>query len=303
MKHPTIGFALFRLASLCYGGPGPIAETEITFQGAGPNPPEYTLVVPCNGVTFTIHNPLSVSHIISNDLTANCACTFNGIDGSITSTFENEEVDVGSPQTQVSGSCGVIFPDRKPRRRATKEVEARQVPVETITFQGAGPNPPEYSLTVPCDGSNFLTDNLLSVSQIITDGTVECACSFFGIDGSVTFTFDNDEVDVGPPQTQVSGSCSAIKHGLNPRQTATLEAYGLFFGAGPDPPTYSQYFPANGVVQPITNPLSVSQISLSDGINCTFFGVDGSVTHVSTEEPVDVGPPQAQVAGVCEPVE
>ena len=59
MKSPTIGFALLHLASLCYGAPGPIAETEITFQGAGPNPPEYKLEVPCNGATFTISMLLS----------------------------------------------------------------------------------------------------------------------------------------------------------------------------------------------------------------------------------------------------
>ena len=56
MKISTTGFTLLHLAFLCNGapGPGPVAETEITFQGAGPNPPQYTLEVPCNGVTFTI---------------------------------------------------------------------------------------------------------------------------------------------------------------------------------------------------------------------------------------------------------
>ena len=111
-----------------------------------------------------LDNQLSVSHIISNDVTANCACTFNGIDGSVTSTFEDEEVDVGPPQQQVSGSCDVIFPDRKPRRRATMKIKARQVPFETITFQGAGPNPPEYNLTVPCD------DTVFSTSMLVTSG-------------------------------------------------------------------------------------------------------------------------------------
>lgn len=53
----------------------------------------------------------------------------------------------------------------------------------------------------------LISDNPLSVSHIITDLPVDCACTFSGIDGSVTTTLSNEEVDVGPPQTQVSGVC------------------------------------------------------------------------------------------------
>ncbi len=48
------------------------------------------------------------------------------------------------------------------------------------------------------------------------------------------------------------------------------------------------------------NTLSVSQISSPGGAACTFFGVDGSDTFIYGEETVDVGPPQAQVSGVCD---
>ena len=103
-----------------------------------------------------------MSHIISNDLTANCACTFNGVDGSVTSTFEDEEVDVGPPQTQVSGVCEVVSPSLKSRQPAVVAIKARQEGFEaTLTFQGAGPNPPEYTLTVPCDDSTFTIGMLL----------------------------------------------------------------------------------------------------------------------------------------------
>lgn len=50
----------------------------------------------------------------------------------------------------------------------------------------------------------------------------------------------------------------------------------------------------------LANPLSISHISSStDGIDCTFHGVDNSVTSVSGVASVDVGPPQTQVSGTC----
>ena len=206
MKSSTISLAFLHLASLCYGAPGSAYvkarqegfEATITFQGAGPNPPEYTLTVPCDESTFTtskllssvpltkpnvfrnvssqdlrndirkvlipiLDNPLSVSHIIAND-TRTCLCTFNGIDGSITTMLGDGEVDVGPPQTQVSGNCGAVFPPR--RQRAVAAAEARQVIEGEIRFLGAGPNPPEYDLNVPCDGSTFFTSMLLSFNPL-----------------------------------------------------------------------------------------------------------------------------------------
>ena len=187
-------------------------------------------------LTFISDNPLSVSHIISDD-TRTCLCTLNGIDGSVTTTFGNETVDVGPPQAQVSGNCGAVFPNKKTRQLAVNEVKARSVIEGVIRFIGAGPNPPEYDLNVACDGSTFFTsmllssepfdcldisfgnitigtenadmllDNALSISHIHSDVPNDCACTFSGIDGSVTSTVGVDDVDVGPPQTQVSGVC------------------------------------------------------------------------------------------------
>ena len=51
---------------------------------------------------------------------------------------------------------------------------------------------------------------------------------------------------------------------------------------------------------PVDNTLSVSKISSPGGAECTFFGIDGSHTFIFGEETVDVGPPQAQVSGVCD---
>ena len=101
-----------------------------------------------------------------------------------------------------------------------------------------------------------MLDNSLNVSQIITriegNGTVDCACVFFGVDASFTGTLNNGEASVEPPQTHVDGSCSAITDALKPRQTPTIEAVATFIGAGPNPPTYSENFPANGIAQPIS---------------------------------------------------
>ncbi len=78
------------------------------------------------------------------------------------------------------------------------------------------PRKPKYysviALLVPCSyGLNWVlnihTDNTLSVSHISSPGGA--ACTFFGIDGSDTFIFGEETVDVGPPQAQVSGICDS----------------------------------------------------------------------------------------------
>ena len=50
-----------------------------------------------------------------------------------------------------------------------------------------------------------ITDNPLSVSHISLDGNA--ACTLHGIDDSVTTVTDGETVDVGPPQTQIWGTC------------------------------------------------------------------------------------------------
>ena len=122
-------------------------------------------------------------------------------------------------------------------------LQARQERLAVITFVGAGPNPPTYTLEEPADGSTFTigmfsllilplrklfergisadpltmnnpTDNPLSVSTIeigaggYGTGFLNLAgCTFYGADGSVTEVGDSSSTDVGPPQPQVSGTC------------------------------------------------------------------------------------------------
>ena len=65
MKTFAIGFALLELASISYAAPGSAsvvvrqtAQDVITFQGAGPNPPSYTLTEPNDGSIFRIGTSL-----------------------------------------------------------------------------------------------------------------------------------------------------------------------------------------------------------------------------------------------------
>ena len=51
----------------------------------------------------------------------------------------------------------------------------------------------------------IVADDPLSISHIVVNGRANCR--FFGVDGSNTAVGPFQTVDVGPPQTQVSGFC------------------------------------------------------------------------------------------------
>ena len=53
----------------------------------------------------------------------------------------------------------------------------------------------------------FIVDNPLSVSSIQAIGGA--VCTFFGADGSSTFIYGEQTVDVSPPQPQTSGICDS----------------------------------------------------------------------------------------------
>ena len=126
----------------------------------------------------------------------------------------------------------------------------RQVTTLVLTFYGAGENPPSYEVDVPLESEeNFQSFNIseslssithaagcylssskfsihayhvslgiiiltsvaanpLSVSSISLGGPGFCVIT--GVDGSETTVQGGDEVDVGPPQVQVSGVCSTF---------------------------------------------------------------------------------------------
>lgn len=133
-------------------------------------------------------------------------------------------VDVGPPQTQVTGSCQAQGSDSSPApptpRGTNPEPTGDQV---HVTFIGAADA--QFTQSFPSSGEwvqismsiyifrNAQTKTLigianpLSISHIQT-GTEGVTCVFNGVDNSVTTVIGTQLVDVGPPQTQISGSCA-----------------------------------------------------------------------------------------------
>ncbi|OJJ04875.1 hypothetical protein ASPVEDRAFT_153196 [Aspergillus versicolor CBS 583.65] len=170
---------------------------QITFIGAADA--QFTQDFPKDGSAVTITNPLSISHISSNN--PDVTCTFTGIDDSSTTTNGVAFVDVGPPQTQVQGSCKRIWhPEtRSPNGGAAREVE--------ITFTGAADA--QYKQSFPIDGGVSTIGESLSVSHI-SSSTGGVKCTFYGVDGSNTVVEGAQTVDVGPPQTQSAGHCAHL---------------------------------------------------------------------------------------------
>ncbi|KGO66604.1 hypothetical protein PITC_079760 [Penicillium italicum] len=174
-------------------------EVEITFVGAADA--QFTQSIPTDGSVVSIENPLSISHISSN--TAGVQCTFDGIDHSVTIVNGVQWVDVGPPQTQVTGSCQVPGSDSSPvPRDPNSDPTGDQV---DVTFIGAADA--QFTQSFPSSGEWVPIVNPLSISHIQT-GSEGVSCVFNGIDHSVTTVTGTQLVDVGPPQTQVSGSCA-----------------------------------------------------------------------------------------------
>ncbi|KAJ6125586.1 hypothetical protein N7471_012903 [Penicillium samsonianum] len=174
-------------------------QAEITFIGAADA--QFTQSIPTDGSVVSIKNPLSISHISSN--TAGVQCTFNGIDHSVTIVNGAQLVDVGPPQTQVTASCQAQGSHSSPAPPSTPgSTGGDQV---HVTFLGAANA--QFTQSFPSNGESVKIVNPLSISHIQTD-TKGVTCVFNGIDHSVTTVIGTQLVDVGPPQTQVSGSCA-----------------------------------------------------------------------------------------------
>lgn len=103
-------------------------------------------------------NPLSISHISSS--TSDIQCTFHGVDNSVTSISGVASVDVGPPQTQVSGTCSklegsdttpVIPPATPPTTPPTNPQEDPATTQVAVSFIGAADA--KFGQTFPVDGS------------------------------------------------------------------------------------------------------------------------------------------------------
>ncbi|CAI7668736.1 unnamed protein product [Penicillium viridicatum] len=177
-------------------------EVEITFVGAADA--QFTQSIPTDGSVVSIENPLSISHISSN--TAGVQCTFNGIDHSVTVVNGVQWVDVGPPQTQVTGSCQVQGSDSSPETPTPRDTNPAPTGDQVhVTFIGAADA--QFTQSFPSSGEWVQITNPLSISHIQTS-TEGVTCVFNGVDHSVTTVIGTQLVDVGPPQTQISGSCA-----------------------------------------------------------------------------------------------
>ncbi|KAJ5343946.1 hypothetical protein MYU51_002105 [Penicillium brevicompactum] len=186
MRTSTI-ISLFAVAAVASAIPVKRDDhVEITFIGAADA--QFTQSFPSDGSAVSITNPLSISKISSG--VNGFQCTFDGIDHSVTTVSGAETVDVGPPQTQLTGSCTPVN-DHPARGLAW------------VTFIGAADA--QFSQGFPTDGEWVQITNPLSISHIQSDAA-GVTCVFNGIDKSVT-TVSGGLVDVGPPQTQISGSC------------------------------------------------------------------------------------------------
>ncbi|KAL8796855.1 MAG: hypothetical protein Q9195_000938 [Heterodermia aff. obscurata] len=106
----------------------------------------------------------------------------------------------------ITAAMAMLFAQAHTSPIASK-AEARQFAAQ-ITFEGAPPDVAFYTASIIADGSVVPIYNPLSVSHIKSLGGA--TCTFYGIDGSVTTVVGAQTVDVGPPQTQTSGSCLAL---------------------------------------------------------------------------------------------
>ncbi|KAJ5725628.1 uncharacterized protein N7483_006985 [Penicillium malachiteum] len=250
-------------------------DVEITFIGAAGA--QFTQNFPTDSTATSISNVLSISHISSG--TDGVECTFTGVDSSSTTVDGVEEVDVGPPQTQVSGTCWNVYTTQRRSEDAW------------ITFIGAADA--EFSQSFPLDGTPTSISNVLSISHISSSSS-DVECTFTGVDGSSTTVDGVKQVDVGPPQTQVSGTC----HKLPAQRRRSSDVKVTFIGAADA--EFVQYFPTDSRPISISNVLSISHIEVdASGVTCTFDGIDNSVTTVTGPSTVDIGPPQTQVSGSC----
>ncbi|CAG7938914.1 unnamed protein product [Penicillium salamii] len=178
--------SVFAVAAIASAIPVKRDNVDITFIGAADA--QFTWSFPTDGSVVSISNPLSISHISSS--VDGVQCTFDGIDDSVTTVTGAQTVDVGPPQTQLTGSC-VLVNDHPARGLAW------------VTFIGAADA--KFGQGFPTDGEWVQITNPLSISHIEST-TPGVTCVFNGIDNSVT-RVSGGLVDVGPPQTQISGSC------------------------------------------------------------------------------------------------
>lgn len=96
---------------------------------------------------------------------------------------------------------------------AAQPLEARQQahPAVTITLVDATSH--HWPITVPSTQTWTPTNVAESISHVHIENTGDVPCAFFGVDGAVIVSFPGDvkDLDVGPPQTIVGGTCGPFR--------------------------------------------------------------------------------------------
>ncbi|KAH8821347.1 hypothetical protein F5884DRAFT_827604 [Xylogone sp. PMI_703] len=165
-------------------------SASVTFNGAAGA--GYTIDVPLDGTPTATNNGLSISSITSS-IDIATQCTLSTVD------YPPELVEgppgtwvVGPPQTVNSISCtGGSAP-----------------PAGSITIEFDGAADAKYTLTVPLDGTFTPTNNVLSISTLVSTYANLPSCTFQYVDGSATLVnIAPDTWAVGPPQTITGVSC------------------------------------------------------------------------------------------------
>ncbi|KUJ10483.1 uncharacterized protein LY89DRAFT_656267 [Mollisia scopiformis] len=171
----------------------------IVFNGAAGA--SYSLTVPLDGSDQPTNNALSISSVSSDTIDIGTQCTLYTVD--YPPALVEGPTDtwvVGPPQTVTSISCTGGSPPPPPPTSIT------------IAFNGADPTlGATYSLTVPLDGSVVATNNVLSISTLVsTYAALASNCNFVSVDGSAALApIAANTWAVGPPQTIESVSCHA----------------------------------------------------------------------------------------------
>jgi hypothetical protein len=216
MQYSTV-FGLAAFLSTVAAAPAPRAATgTIVFKGAADA--EYTLTVPLDGtdtptsklslfyylkhfINNATDNVLSISSVTSSTINVASQCVLHTVDypPALVEGPANTWV-VGPPQTVTSISCtGPYTPPNPPLTSIS------------IEFQGADPTlGAKYTVVVPLNGQAVATNNVLSISTLVSTYPISDKCTFQYIDGSAALAkIAADKWAVGPPQTITSVSCTA----------------------------------------------------------------------------------------------
>ncbi|CZT49164.1 uncharacterized protein RSE6_09964 [Rhynchosporium secalis] len=206
MQFPTLmtlatGAALTSAAPLEVRTSLPVSA-NIVFHGAADA--AYSLTVPLDGSLTYTYNPLSISSVSSYTIDIGAQCKLNTVDypPALVQGPANTWV-VGPPQTVISISCVQGSSPPPPPPAPTSIV---------IEFDGADPSEGAfYKLTVPLDGSSMKTNNVLSISTLVSDfGNLASRCTFVTVDGTNALSkIDTNTWALGPPQTVISVACNA----------------------------------------------------------------------------------------------